>query len=125
MPCHFSRAGVSVTLLGSWNMMPYFVGLTARYRRAGRMLAALFLAGLSAAWLSAGLTADQAAAAKSQSPTVIRSRRTFHVEEATIADVHRAIQHGETICRAIVQSYIERARAPPAFGPLARERNTR
>src|SRR5436189_2773726 len=43
------------------------------------------------------------------SPT--RSASTFRVEEATIADLHRAIQQGETTCKAIVQAYIERARA--------------
>jgi len=33
------------------------------------------------------------------------------VEEATIRDVHRAIQDGRTTCTAIVQAYVERARA--------------
>src|SRR5439155_23251933 len=40
-----------------------------------------------------------------------RGASTFRVEEATIADLHRAIQQGETTCKAIVQAYIERARA--------------
>src|SRR5688572_24923357 len=35
----------------------------------------------------------------------------FRVEEATIADVHSAIKSGQTTCQAIVQAYIERARA--------------
>lgn len=35
----------------------------------------------------------------------------FEVEEATIKDVHRAIQSGETTCTQIVQAYIERAKA--------------
>ena len=35
----------------------------------------------------------------------------FHLEEATISDVHRAIQEGQISCKAIVQAYINRARA--------------
>src|SRR4029077_10178127 len=35
----------------------------------------------------------------------------FHLEEATIADVHRGIQTGQITCRALVQAYINRARA--------------
>ena len=35
----------------------------------------------------------------------------FHLVEATIADVHRGIQTGQLTCRALVQAYINRARA--------------
>src|SRR5687768_3277632 len=35
----------------------------------------------------------------------------FRIEEATIADVHNAIKSGQTTCRAIVQTYIDRAKA--------------
>ncbi len=35
----------------------------------------------------------------------------FTVEESTIEGVHRAIQSGETTCKQIVQSYLQRARA--------------
>ena len=35
----------------------------------------------------------------------------FHLLEATIADVHRGIQSGQISCRALVQAYINRARA--------------
>jgi len=35
----------------------------------------------------------------------------FQIEEATIADVHRAIQEGRTTCRGIVQAYLDRAAA--------------
>jgi len=35
----------------------------------------------------------------------------FHLEEATIADIHRAITSGETTCKAVVQGYVNRARA--------------
>jgi len=34
----------------------------------------------------------------------------FHLEEATISDVHRAIQEGQITCRVLVQTYINRAR---------------
>ena len=35
----------------------------------------------------------------------------FRIEEATIADVHRAIQAGQITCRGIVEAYIARAKA--------------
>ena len=35
----------------------------------------------------------------------------FRLEEATIADVHRAIQQGQITCRSLVQAYIDRAKA--------------
>src|ERR1043166_8891795 len=35
----------------------------------------------------------------------------FHLVEATIADVHRAIQSGQLTCRQLVQAYVNRARA--------------
>ena len=77
-----------------------------------------------------------AAVLLSSLPTLLISApapRTFHVEEATIADVHHAIQEGATTCRAIVQAYIDRAQtyngtctqlvtpdgAPVAAGPGA------
>jgi len=40
-----------------------------------------------------------------------RPVQPFHIEEATIDDVHRAIQDGRTTCAAVVKSYIDRARA--------------
>ena len=36
---------------------------------------------------------------------------TFRLEEATIADLHQAIQSGLTTCVAVVQRYIDRVRA--------------
>ena len=50
-----------------------------------------------------GFLQDRSAGAQPQGP--------FRVEEATIADVHRAIQQGQTTCVALVQSYINRAKA--------------
>ncbi len=35
----------------------------------------------------------------------------FHLMEATIPDVHRAIQEGQITCRGLVQAYVNRARA--------------
>ena len=35
----------------------------------------------------------------------------FQVEESTIADVQRAIQSGETTCKAVVQAYLDRVKA--------------
>ena len=35
----------------------------------------------------------------------------FHVEEATIEGIHRAIQDGQVSCQGLVQAYVDRARA--------------
>ena len=35
----------------------------------------------------------------------------FRLQEATIADVHRAIRAGQITCRQLVQLYLNRARA--------------
>jgi Asp-tRNA(Asn)/Glu-tRNA(Gln) amidotransferase A subunit family amidase len=43
-------------------------------------------------------------------PGVSGQAMPFHLEEATIADIHRAIQQGQTTCGAIVQGYINRAK---------------
>ncbi len=40
-----------------------------------------------------------------------RGETPFQLEEATIADLHRAIRAGQTTCVAVVQHYIDRARA--------------
>ena len=40
-----------------------------------------------------------------------QSRATFEVEETTIASIHAAITSGQTTCRAVVQAYIDRAKA--------------
>jgi Asp-tRNA(Asn)/Glu-tRNA(Gln) amidotransferase A subunit family amidase len=37
--------------------------------------------------------------------------QSFRLEEATIADVHRAIQQAQITCRSLVQAYIDRAKA--------------
>ncbi len=47
------------------------------------------------------------AQAQGQTPAL----QGFHLEEATIADVHRAIRAGQITCHQLVQLYINRARA--------------
>src|SRR5262249_17489061 len=43
--------------------------------------------------------------------TTAPAQRRFSIEEVTIADLQNAIKSGQTSCRAIVQAYIDRARA--------------
>jgi amidase len=76
-----------------------------------RLLAGLLLAGVAALLLSTGLAASQAPERKPQATSPRGSTRPFRLVEATIADVHRAIQQGDTSCKAIVQTYIDRAKA--------------
>ena len=92
-------------------MMPHHVTSKTMHCCTGRLLAGLLLASLPAGLLSAGLTGGQAVERKPRAGPPSRAARAFRVEEATIADVHRDIQQGETTCTAIVQTYIERARA--------------
>jgi Asp-tRNA(Asn)/Glu-tRNA(Gln) amidotransferase A subunit family amidase len=44
-------------------------------------------------------------------PGVPAPPSAFRLEEATIADVHRAIQQAQISCRGLVQAYLDRARA--------------
>jgi amidase len=94
-----------------WTMMPYHLTSKTLHGRTGRLLAGLLFASLPAGLLSAGPGAEQRAERTPRATSPARGAGPFHVEEATIADLHRAIQQGETTCRAIVQTYIERARA--------------
>ena len=43
--------------------------------------------------------------------TVQSQESPFQLVEATIADVHRAIQQGQMTCRGLVEAYVSRARA--------------
>src|ERR1700687_3344638 len=54
----------------------------------------------TAAWITLGGSSAQA-----QQPPW-----RFHLQEATIADVHRAIRSGQLTCRQLVQLYLNRAR---------------
>ena len=40
-----------------------------------------------------------------------RQPEVFHVQEATIEQIHQAIQDGQISCRGLVQAYVDRARA--------------
>src|SRR5262245_44688995 len=40
-----------------------------------------------------------------------QAQNQFRIEEASIADIQRAIKSGQTSCRAVVQAYIDRAKA--------------
>jgi amidase len=45
-------------------------------------------------------------------PRLAESQSTeFHIEEATISDLQRAIQKGQVTCKEIVQAYLDRAKA--------------
>jgi hypothetical protein len=63
---------------------------------------ARFAVGLSAA---AWITLAGASAQAQQKPW------RFHLQEATIGDVQRAIRSGQLTCRQLVQLYLNRARA--------------
>jgi hypothetical protein len=45
------------------------------------------------------------------SATLAQAQNQFRIEEASIADIQRAIKSGQTSCRAVVQAYIDRAKA--------------
>jgi amidase len=55
--------------------------------------------------LAAVAGAPPAASAQTSSPS------PFHIEEATIMDLQSALTSGQTTCQAIVQAYIDRAKA--------------
>ena len=78
------------------------VGLTTTRERWRRVSTGARLA-------AAALCLSMPAVAAAQ-PVASRSDR-FQVEEATIEDIHRAIQDGRTSCRGVVQAYVDRARA--------------
>ena len=74
----------------------------------------LFLGGLIAtaavaASLSCGTRAPSSASASGAAS--LTSSAPFAIEEATIDGIHAAIRSGQTTCQAIVQDYIDRARA--------------
>src|SRR5262245_7510327 len=76
--------------------------------RAGRIISG----GLVAAAAIAGSLSCRGDAQSSGSPaSSTSSSAAFPIEEATIDGIHAAIRSGQTTCRAIVQAYIDRARA--------------
>ena len=64
--------------------------------------------------MAIGLLATAALAACA---TAVRPAAAFRVEEATIADIHRALRAGTTTCRAIVAQYLDRIAAYDKRGP--------
>jgi amidase len=50
------------------------------------------------------------ASANAQTPKASRSNWKFHLQEATIDDVHRGIRERQITCRQLVQAYINRAK---------------
>ena len=97
----------------------------------GELIATAAIAGS----LACGSGAPSRSSPPAASPT---SSAAFAIEEATIDGIHAAIRSGQTTCQAIVQAYIDRARAyngvctslvtadgadiPPATGARARGR---
>jgi amidase len=75
-----------------------------------RACARRFFSGLLAAGVAAGLSVARTAGDQAPLPAG-RGASSFRVEEATIAELHRAIQQGATTCRRVVQAYIDRATA--------------
>ena len=50
--------------------------------------------------------------------TGVATAQSFQLIEATITDVHAALRSGETTCRALVQSYLDRIEAYDQQGPM-------
>jgi Asp-tRNA(Asn)/Glu-tRNA(Gln) amidotransferase A subunit family amidase len=57
------------------------------------------------------VTAIAATLLTATSPVTWAAGGGFHIEEASIADIHGAIQSGERTCKQIVEDYIARAKA--------------
>ncbi len=65
-------------------------------------------------WVMLAVLAALGGCARDESAPMASAPATkgeFAIEEATIADLHAAIQSGQTTCKGIVEAYIERARA--------------
>jgi hypothetical protein len=44
-------------------------------------------------------------------PGLVFGQGQFHLQEATITDIHNAIQAGQITCQGLVQAYVNRAKA--------------
>ena len=75
-----------------------------------RFVVAVVVAGMGAGFAPALLLAG-AQTAPREGTARGAGAAGFQVEEATIGDLHRAIQDGRTTCAAVVRAYVERARA--------------
>ena len=72
----------------------------------------IFLGGLTAIGSIVGtLSCGSGAPSRSSSAVALPASPAFAIEEATIDGIHAAIRSGQTSCSAIVQAYIDRARA--------------
>ncbi|HET6337471.1 MAG TPA: amidase family protein [Polyangiales bacterium] len=63
---------------------------------------------------SAPASAQLHAATTKQKPAAHKhdwTPKKFHLEEATISEIHGAIRHGELTCQKLVQLYVDRAKA--------------
>jgi amidase len=94
-----------------WRRSPQ-LGLVTRGVSGGsmsRIRARLVFAAVSVLTASAGVRSEGA----QRAPT--RARQTppfrFHLLEASIGDVHRAIREGQITCRGLVELYLHRAKA--------------
>ena len=88
-------------------------------RQVKKVLAGITTAGMlsvfapPAAWGQTSVRARARTAPRVQANARARARTTprFQIEEATIEDVHRAIQLGRTTCTDVIRAYVDRARA--------------
>lgn len=76
----------------------------------GRILTGI-AAALVLSLLSPELASGQTNTAPRKATARAQNSPRFQVEEATIGDVHDAIQKGRTTCQGVVQAYVDRARA--------------
>lgn len=81
-----------------------------RRRMRRRFVGAVVVAGVCGGFVPALalVHAQNAPRGDAASPTQAGG---FRVEEATIGELHRAIQDGRTTCTAVIRAYVERARA--------------
>jgi Asp-tRNA(Asn)/Glu-tRNA(Gln) amidotransferase A subunit family amidase len=82
-----------------------------RQRLLGVLLMAGGLAGSSILALTAGISRAEGAESPKKPKSPVESPTPFHIEEATIEDMQRAIEDGRTTCKGLVQAYVDRARA--------------
>lgn len=70
-------------------------------------------------WVIAGfaLMLFSAGSLKAQTPAASATPPAFHLLEATIDDVHRAMRSGRTTCRQLVELYLKRVDAYNQSGP--------
>jgi hypothetical protein len=85
------------------------LALVLAERRAGVEVAVSVAHGFSRLVAIAAVAGTAACGGNAAAPA--EARAPFAIEEASIEGIHAAIASGETTCRAVVQAYIDRARA--------------